>query len=270
MQTEFTEERALWLYEHYRWLERSLPQKQNPGRTPVVFATKEFFPDKYTHDHRSAVQVFDRIRELMGILDWSCRLEREDDIERHAQADLRRSGILGESSSSGPAGTFSVPSENEVVITYSSSQLKNPIGLVATLAHELCHYLLATVSEEPPAGWESLEPLTDLAAVVEGFGVFLCDSAFQFNQWTSSDQQGWSFQKTGYLSEVELGFALAVFCVRNESDVAGIARSLKPNARAIFCDAIDFVAGLEEERQVANKPVQPTPDRKSTRLNSSH
>lgn len=247
MQTEFTEERALWLYQHYRWLEQNLPQKQSPAKTIVVLATKEFFPDRYRHDHDSAVRVFDRIRELMGILDWPCRLEREEDFERTVHSDLRRGGVIGESSSVGAAGTFSVPSKDEVVITYSSLQLKNPIGLVATLAHELCHYLLATVAEEPPGSWESLEPITDLAAVVEGFGIFLCDSAFQFSQWTSNDQQGWSFQKTGYLTEVELGFALAVFCVRNRTDPSVIARALKPNAREVFCDAINYVTDLEEK-----------------------
>jgi len=123
--------------------------------------------------------------------------------------------------------------------------LKDPVGLVGTLAHELCHFLLATVKNEPPASWKLLEPLTDLAAVREGFGIFLSNSAFQFGQWTSNDQQGWSTQRRGYLSEAELGFSTAIFVVRNRLDPKVAARALKPNPREVFCDALDYVADLE-------------------------
>lgn len=244
-QDRFDEQRALWLYEHYCWLERSLPPRSSPTPPVVIFATKAFFPDPYHGDHPSAVRVFDRVRDLMGVLDWPCRLEGEDEDERKRHSDLGRAGILGTSSSHGAAGTFSAPDETGVVISYSSSLLKDPVGLVAIFAHELCHYLLATVEDEPPGTWEALEPLTDLAAVVEGFGIFLADAAFRFTQWTDHDQQGWSAQRTGYLSEVELGFALAIFSMRNGADAPAIARALKPNAREIFRDALDYVADLE-------------------------
>src|SRR5262249_10899697 len=155
--------------------------------------------------------------------------------------NFSRSGVLGRFSSKGAAGTFSIPEKNEIVISYSASLLKDPVGLVSTLAHELCHYLLSTVRDEPPATWKELEPLTDLSAVLEGFGLFLCNSAFQFSQWSSNDKQGWSAKRKGYLSEAELGFSFAIFCVRNHLDPAPAARSLKPNPREVFCDALDYI-----------------------------
>ncbi|MDF9832392.1 hypothetical protein M2103_000602 [Ereboglobus sp. PH5-5] len=246
MQTEFTEERALWLYQHYLWLEKNLPPKIEPEPARIVLATKDFFPDTYANDHASAECVFQRVRDLMGLSNWVCRLECGDDEGRAMQSDLRASGMLGQTSQSGAAGLFSASQEDGVVITYSSSLLQNPVGLVATFAHELCHYLLATVETEPPATWEALEPLTDLCAITEGFGVFLCNAAFQFTQWTSYDQQGWSWQRSGYLSEEEIAFALAVFCVRNKLDASIIAKSIKPNANEIFCDALGYVEALEE------------------------
>lgn len=248
MQSEFTEGRALWLYQHYLWLEKHLPPKVEPAPARIVLATKEFFPDAYLHDHASAERAFHRVRDLIGLSDWPCRLECGDDAGHAMQSDLRASGMLGETSRSGAAGLFSAAQGNEVVITYSSSLLQNPIGLVATFAHELCHYLLAAIAEEPPATWDALEPLTDLCAIAEGFGVFLCNAAFQFTQWTNYDQQGWSWQRSGYLSEEEIAFALAVFCVRNKVDASIIAKSIKPNANEIFCDALGYVESLEEQR----------------------
>jgi len=192
MSTQFTEERAIWLYRHYRWLETNLPRRKSPGRDSVILPTKQYFPDSYTHDHASAEAVFRRVQSLMGMADWPCHFAQRRAVDHEREADLARSGVLGQSRMNDPAGTFSVPEKAKVVIDYSASSLSDPIGLVATLAHELCHYLLATVREEPPATWKELEPLTDLSAVLEGFGVFQCNSAFQFGQWTSHDRQGWS------------------------------------------------------------------------------
>jgi hypothetical protein len=183
----------------------------------------------------------------MGMAEWPCEFVQRQAVERNMHEDLSRSGVLGSTSTHDAAGTFSVPEARRVVITYSAHVLADPIALVATLAHELCHFLLATVRAEPPATWKELEPLTDLSAVLEGFGIFLCNSAFRFGQWATHDRQGWSFERQGYLNEAELGFALAVYCVRNRADPKIVAHVLKPNPREVFCDALDFVADLEHE-----------------------
>ena len=247
----FTEERAIWLYRHYLWLELNLPKRPSAARSAFVLPTKKFFPDGYTGDHASAEAVFRRVMDLMGMSDWPCKFAQRHAREKELQADLSRSGILGESSSRGAAGTFSVPERKEVLITYSTSLLNNPLALVSTLAHELCHYLLATVRNEPPATWKELEPLTDLSAVLEGFGVFLCNTAFQFSQWTSHDRQGWGYERKGYLTEAELGFSLAIFSVRNRLDAKIAAQALKSNPREVFCDALDYIADLEREGKYA-------------------
>jgi hypothetical protein len=246
--SQFTEERAVWLYKHYNWLNAYLPKRSSVGRSALVLPTAQFFPDRYQADHASAECLFYRVRDLIGMSDWNCRIEQRRSIDRELQADLSRSGVLGETSTQGAAGTFSVP-EKEVLITYSAPLLNDPIGLVATFAHELCHYLLATVKEEPPATWKQLEPLTDLSAVLEGFGVFLCNSAFTFSQWTSYDTQGWSVKQKGYLTEAELGFALAIYCIKNRIDERLAARNLKPNPCEVFCDALDYILDLEDQKR---------------------
>ena len=246
MSKQFTEERALWLYRHYRWLEDHLPVRKSPARATLVVPTGKFFPDPYAADHVSAEMLFHRVKSLMGMEAWNCRFEQRRDEEKEMRDDLAKSGVMGRFSSKGAAGTFSMSSDQEVVISYSASSLRDPSALIATFAHELCHYLLAVVEDEPPATWKELEPLTDLSAVLEGFGLFLCNTAFQFKQWTSFDKQGWSYSRKGYLTEAELGFSLAIFCIRNQLDAGLAARALKPNPREVFCDALDYIADLEE------------------------
>jgi hypothetical protein len=40
MASAFTEERAIWLYEHYRWLERHLPRRTATSQARMVLPTK--------------------------------------------------------------------------------------------------------------------------------------------------------------------------------------------------------------------------------------
>lgn len=241
----FTEERALWLYQHYRWLEENLPARGEAYQPPLVLPTAEFFPTRNTGDHAFAVAVFDATREYMGIRDWDCVLESQSEEERKAVQELGKAGgLYGETRIADAAGTFRAG--EQIKITYSPELLRDPPGLVATFAHELCHYLLATVTDEPPCGWAEHEPLTDLAAVHEGFGIFLCNSAFQFGQWSDHRYAGWRTSTRGYLNEAELGFALGVFCVRGKIDPELALRHLKQNPAEVFWDAIGYIEELQQ------------------------
>jgi hypothetical protein len=239
----FTEERAHWLYRNYRWLEDHLPARVARTKPTLVLPTSEFYPMPNTRNHAFAQGVFERTKTLMGVGDWRCRLAPQSEEEHERQASLRSAGVFGETKSSGAVGTFFVG--EEVEITYAPTLLRDPMGLVATMAHELCHYLLATVRAEPPCGWKEHEPLTDLAAVAEGFGIFLCNSAFQFSQWTNHSHMGWQWSKHGYLNEAELGFALGVFCVRTNTPAEQVGGFLKQNPAEVFWDSIDYILELE-------------------------
>jgi hypothetical protein len=243
----FTEARAIWLYENYLWLEANLPKRDDGSSARLILPTPEFYPMGNTRDHAFASSVFDATRGFMDLLNWPCTLVAHSDDERNfAAAAMRSGGIIGEMPSGGAAGTFQ--SGDQVEITYSPSLLRDPANLIATFAHELCHYLLATVQTEPPCGWKEHEPLTDLAAVREGFGVFLANSAFAFNQWSDSQQAGWQWSRRGYLNEAELGFALGIFVVRSKiaPDIAG--RLLKPNPAAVYWDSLDYISDLENKQ----------------------
>lgn len=253
----FTEERARWIYQHYRWLEAHLP-KRTGGRAPVlVVPTPEFYPHANTHDDAFAAAMFETTKGLMELQNWKCRLSAQSEDQPDRDAALARAGIYGRSEHSGAAGTFRI--DQEIEITYSPQLVHEPAALVATFAHELCHYLLATVNVEPPCGWKEHEPLTDLAAVHEGFGVFLCNSAFQFSQWTDHQYQGWKWRKQGYLSEAELGFSLGVFCVRTgvPPEIAG--NFLKANPGEVFWDSIGYITELEAKERAASLETPSAP-----------
>jgi len=125
-------------------------------------------------------------------------------------------------------GTFSV-SEDTVRITYEPTLLADPECLIATFAHELAHYLLATAPSAPPCAEDEHEYLTDLTAVHLGFGVFMANSVFDFQQFGDSVMQGWHSKRTGYLPEQDMVFATALFIAAKELDPAPGYQCLKPH-----------------------------------------
>jgi hypothetical protein len=199
-----------WQLNHWKWLDAQLATYFTPERIHLVTPTSTDFPVKWAATEDTAQQVFLCVQRHMGVESWPCTLESfeqaDDVVKRHAPPLSRPQ------ESAGAAGLFHIPEPGKVFVRYRVTQLSDPMSLIATLAHELCHYVLATVKDEPPAGWTEHEPITDLTACYLGFGIFMANSVFRFSQWQDNTHQGWSAQRQGYLSQEEMSLALTIFC----------------------------------------------------------
>ena len=154
---------------------------------------------------------------------WPCRLEAQ---AKRPELRVGELVALKLDHSQFPAGTFALAG-NEAVVTYDPASVNDPMVLIATLAHELAHYELANIADEPPGGEDGHEPATDLLAVYLGFGIFGANSAFNFSQHQGVMSQGWSYARLGYLSEREWIFALAVFLTLKRLPGQAVHRYLK-------------------------------------------
>lgn len=161
---------------------------------------------------------------------WDCELVAQDEDPLQVVAPT----VVVQGLDSGPLGTFSVSDDDVVKITYNPKTLSDPESYIATVAHELAHYLMLHADELPPGGIENHEYATDALAVVMGFGVFLSNTAFQFSQYTSVDSQGWSTQTQGYLSQYELVYCLAIFAALKNIPKSSVLQHLKPSLRGFY------------------------------------
>jgi hypothetical protein len=137
---------------------------------------------------------------------------------------------------SGAAGHFQwdggVP-----VVAIRRHQLRHPVALAATLAHELAHVRLLTERRVDPARKDH-EQLTDLTTVFFGLGVFTANAAFDF----SKSQQGWRTSRLGYLGEELFGYSLAYYAyLRGEKDPSW-ARALDGNPRAYMRKGMRYLS----------------------------
>jgi hypothetical protein len=212
-----------WCLETWAWLMRNLGGLAAHRNRPLVLANTDFFPPTTTEGEARAAFLFDRVKDLMGMADWECVLRPLD-----APPSSMRVGEFWSIQTKTPGGTFQARHDGQVVISYAAELLNDPRRLVAVLAHELCHYRLATIEEPSPGGVEAYEMGTDLAVAFFGFGAFGANAAFAFKQYTDTFGQGWSSRRSGYLSERTWAFATALFLTIK--DQPGAAKTaLKPS-----------------------------------------
>lgn len=134
----------------------------------------------------------------------------------------------------GSAGLyFGKQEDGKYHIALKRDKLKQAENMVATLAHEISHIKLLgeNVTESND------EKLTDLTTIIFGLGIFNANAAFQ--TFTSLRSSGW--RKMGYLSQMEWGYALALFAhVREEKSPAWIEH-LSVNVKGDFKQGEKFI-----------------------------
>lgn len=223
--------------ETYKWLIRYFPANYTEDSIRLVLPGRECFPQVGETVEERVNALFHHVRRLAGMESWPCILEpQEEDPNPHVAPT-----ILIQNSPLGPAGTFRIDEENKARITFNINIVHDSWALVATFAHELAHYLTCTAKSPPPGGWDNWEFATDLAAVYLGFGVFLANSCFTFQQYQGGGFQGWRSSRRGYLSENELVFGLAIFVLLFDVSEKAPLKHLKDALKGRYKKSLKYI-----------------------------
>ncbi|MEO1459283.1 MAG: hypothetical protein AAFV49_17225 [Pseudomonadota bacterium] len=225
---------AEWATDGFQWLIERFGAETFFDETRLVLPTRAFFDAPGGRSHATALAVFEQVRGHMGMADWPCRLERQTPDADTAVGDL----ALLRDAPAGPLGTFGVDDASEVVITYNPALLDRPLAFVATMAHELAHYLLASEAEETPGGEALHELFTDLTVIACGFGVIELESGFETDSWEAGFMQGWSLSHVGYLSQEMRAYALALFLRARAEDAVAAEAHLSDDKRRLLGRAL--------------------------------
>jgi hypothetical protein len=240
-----------WHFDTWRWLLEDCGGMDRLLAAPIVNATREFFPPTDGVGHARAEHIFACVKRLAGMADWPCTLVAQPTRPGTRVAEL---GVLKPTTGHLPLGTFS-RSDGDVTITYDPDLLGEPAKLVATLAHELSHYMIANVRSRVPGGEEMHEYATDLGTVFLGFGLFGANRAFEFSQHHDSYSLGWKTSSMGYLRERDWVFALATFLSLRSEKPERLKGLLKPHLYAQLRKAHAYLAKnpafLESHRRIA-------------------
>src|SRR5208337_4072351 len=178
-----------WVDEGFRRLDTMLGRRRMLEAT-VILPAAEYFPDPYDETPAAVEKLFCRVCAFMKVQRDRIDLEIFPDETEELHKLLPSWRSKHEKSAAGlyVHETGDVESEekpneeNRAVVAVKSTLLKDPLSLVATVAHELGHVILlgGGLMKRETADHETM---TDLLTVYLGFGIFTANSAARFKQY---------------------------------------------------------------------------------------
>jgi len=226
-------EERLWVDEGFVRLEAMLGRKRLVEAT-VITPDDKYFPDAFERNESSVEKLLHRICEYLQLDGTRVKLEIFPD-----EADELLENSLWSIDTNRPAGIYFGHDpirepDGAAVIAIKGSVLKDPMVLVATIAHELGHLILLGDGHLDHSVTDH-EPMTDLLTVFLGLGIFAANSAARFQHhdhgggWTS-----WSMRRLGYLPQEVYGYALAKFAAERGESKPEWIQHLSTNVRVYF------------------------------------
>lgn len=189
------------------WIEGALLAVKNDFGTECFDSLSTILPDNsfynynFTGQKSDAEYVLSQTKIYLGLEDLEVKLDYFNDHPvKMTDGTLLSSpaDINGRwQSATGLYEQF----DNEIVIHIESSILENPIQLIATMAHELSHYILLGEGRIE----DNDEYLTDLVTIAYGFGIFMGNSRFTH----TINESDWQISSSGYLPEQIIAYAMA-------------------------------------------------------------
>jgi hypothetical protein len=237
------DDERLWVDQGFRRLETMLGRRRML-EAKVVLPTAEDFPDFYDKTASSAELLFRRVCGYMRVDRNRVELEIFPDETEQLRSMLPHwSGQSSNCAGFYTDGNRSDSNEGEthMLVALRSTQLHDPMTLVATMAHELGHVILLG-GGLMTAKTSDHEPMTDLLTVFLGLGMFTANSAARFKQFQDERRAGWSMNRLGYLSEEVYGYALARFAAERQESKPEWRKWLCTNVQAYFKRSLAWLA----------------------------
>jgi hypothetical protein len=235
----FNVEETDWLVVRLNWLIVEFGKSTLWEERTIVLPDSKTFRTAGKSGHELAEHVLSQVKENGGVNFINIHLTADD-----PQPEYVGDNLLRPVHPDTPAGTYHRDRNGSKKISYNPSLLKQPIQLVATLAHELSHALLDDDYANLPVETDlELELLTDLAAVFLGYGIFMSNSAFEYKQFQDGAVSGWSYQRLGYLPQNQLILATAAFALLKDIPDENIIRFLRPGLSYTYAKAKSHISG---------------------------
>ena len=235
-----TDDDKIWIDESLNWLRTEFGH-EHFMKIQTVTPTKDFYNRTFDGTEKDAEFILERTMELMNIQDVELTLNFFSDspIEMSDGTILSTPSDNIDGSWQSAVGTYEKEGE-ETIISIETQQLKNPIALIATIAHELAHQILLGEGRIE----ENDEYLTDLTAIVYGFGIFIGNSRFYFASFSTSGGHGWQSGGQGYLPEQIIAYAMS-WLSKERNEKTGYSQYLNKSMKKYFDQSFEWLVANE-------------------------
>ncbi|NOX08892.1 MAG: hypothetical protein GXP22_05295 [Gammaproteobacteria bacterium] len=239
-----TEDAIEWLFDGFAWALRNFDRDVFFNETILVTPSNKHFPGRVDSVEGMASLIFEQVKVYAGMKHWPCRLIDQSRVSEPPQQV--KVLINGRIRGAGGLELDAVDEDHKLLVAYNPHQINDPEGMVATYAHTLAHYLGSMAEEAPPGGAELWPQVTELVAVFMGFGTMFANSAAVFRGGCSRCHNPLS-ERSAFLSQDEVTYALALFCVLKEIPNKEVLPHLKKHLRSIFKGAVKELGQRHKE-----------------------
>jgi len=237
------EESIQWQFELYEWALRNFDADIFFNQSVLVEPSNKFFPGNADTIEAMAKLIFDKVKGYAALQHWPCTLTSESSCVTQASR-IVVSGALRDTQGVEPDD---VANEERLLVLYDPRQVRNPEAIIASFAHTLSHYLGSMAKDRPPGGEENWPHVTEVLSVFLGFGLMFANSAFVYRNVTCGSCQPTTVNRTAYLSQYDITYSLAIFCVLKEIPARDAAKNIKKTLRSYFKKAYKDVTRRAEE-----------------------
>lgn len=235
-----------WLFEGFGWALREFDRGVFFDETILVTPSNRHFGGRVDSVEGMANLIFERVKGYAGLAHWPTRLVDQNQCTTDQPQRLLIEGAIRGSRGVIPEG---VTEEQRLLITYHPDQINNPEAMIASYAHALAANLGMLAQTPPPGGEEQWPHLTELLAIVMGFGVMFANSAFTVRPGGCGSCKGPQVIRPAYLSPEEASYALAIFCQLKGIGKGEVLPHLKGSLRPFFKRALREVGKRQASLQ---------------------
>jgi len=231
-----------WVRWAFSWLINNFGEELYDNKQ-ILVPEYSSFPIQYNGQRESAEETLKIVAIQMDVLPEDIHLSiYAEGTNSIGTGGIFQSEVFVEQQGGHSGGLYWGRNEedNKYHIGLEQKVLRDPEEIVATLAHEIAHIKLLGEGRLT----ENDEPLTDLATIVFGFGIFNANAAFHFKNTFDS----WGYKRLGYLSQMQWGFALAYWAYSRNDDNPDWIKYLSADLRSDFKKSMQYI--LENEQLI--------------------